>query len=370
LEADEIETDGEARSALKKLFSTTFGIKGRRIPSPWKNDVVCSIILDDNSEYTFSRDVSFNIAGESGSEYSVVVRIKDAAGNVCNAVPIGKTDYSLVISVYDSNGESIINSCSIEHTSFYSNTADMLNSIEGTKGIYSIGQINSFNAYGVIFTITLPSGNKLVKYFGIPICALTINPTIVRYNGPSEIVYNHAGVEPEFNESNVELIGIDDITWSNDLSSLPPSFVLKTNGGASQLTVGNSYFQEWTGPQYYLSAENNANEVVWCQPLLIYQNPYFSSLINEWDNALKIDEANNVIFSSAYIAGSKNNDNKFTGAILGELGKITEDGQKSSSETGLFGYNEGTQIFGFKADGKAFIGPSSGGRILFNGNKG
>lgn len=363
----QIETDGKARGALKELFSTTFGIKGRRISSPWKNDIVCSIILDDNSEYTFSRDVSFNVAGESGSEYSVIVRIKDAAGNVCNAVPKDKADYSLVLSVYDSDGQSITESCGIEYASFYSYMNASLLLTEQKKGVYSIIQIPSFFALGVIFTITLPSGNKIVKYVGVPMCASDINPTIVRYNGPSEIVYNHAGVEPEFNDSNIELIGVNNIDWSGELPTDSGFVLKKTSDDVYQLTVGNSYFQEWTGPIYYLSAKNGTKEV-WRQPLLIYQNPYFSSLINDWDNALKIDNDNNVIFSSAYIAGSKSN-NLFTGAILGELGTVA-DGKKVSSETGLFGYNAGTQVFGFKTDGTAFIGPSSGGRILFNGNKG
>jgi hypothetical protein len=34
---------------------------------------------------------------------------------------------------------------------------------------------------------------------------------------------------------------------------------------------------------------------------------------------------------------------------------------------GLYGYHEGAQSFGFKADGTAFIGKAGGGRIEFNG---
>jgi hypothetical protein len=88
--------------------------------------------------------------------------------------------------------------------------------------------------------------------------------------------------------------------------------------------------------------------------------------------------------ASAYVAGGKNDENEFTGLVMGELGTIapTEDADGNSiyenshqtapspKETGLFGYKEGAQSFGFRSDGTAFIGPSGGGRINFDGNGG
>jgi hypothetical protein len=99
--------------------------------------------------------------------------------------------------------------------------------------------------------------------------------------------------------------------------------------------------------------------------------------------------------ASAYVAGGKNDKNEFTGLVMGQLGTITEtketvatvaEGETTEAtkpnyknshettpiakETGLFGYKEGAQSFGFRSDGTAFIGPSGGGRINFDGNGG
>jgi hypothetical protein len=99
--------------------------------------------------------------------------------------------------------------------------------------------------------------------------------------------------------------------------------------------------------------------------------------------------------ASAYVAGGKNDKNEFTGLVMGQLGTITEtkeaeaivaEGETAEAtkpnyknshettpiakETGLFGYKEGAQSFGFRSDGTAFIGPSGGGRINFDGNGG
>jgi hypothetical protein len=87
--------------------------------------------------------------------------------------------------------------------------------------------------------------------------------------------------------------------------------------------------------------------------------------------------------SSAYVAGGEDDNNKFTGLVMGELGTIAateSQGVKTyanshevapnPTETGLFGYREGAQSFGFRTDGTAFIGESGGGRINFDGNSG
>jgi hypothetical protein len=74
--------------------------------------------------------------------------------------------------------------------------------------------------------------------------------------------------------------------------------------------------------------------------------------------------------SSAYVAGGKDDNNTFTGLVMGELATIKANEEKTVSETGLFGYKQGSQSFGFRTDGTAFIGESGGGRINFDGNGG
>jgi hypothetical protein len=107
---------------------------------------------------------------------------------------------------------------------------------------------------------------------------------------------------------------------------------------------------------------------IWGQPLLIYQNQYASSLLNNWGGELKIDEKNNYLLSAMIGAGKKNKDNTFSGVLMGEVGAKT--GDTSMGTIGLYGVHEGEQSFGLKIDGTMFLGKSSCGQIVFDGNRG
>ena len=69
-------------------------------------------------------------------------------------------------------------------------------------------------------------------------------------------------------------------------------------------------------------------------------------------------------------AGHKEQNNSFTGIIMGDIRK--KDGLREAYTpiSGLFGYNTGAQSFGFQTDGTGFIGKSGTGRIEFNGENG
>lgn len=119
--------------------------------------------------------------------------------------------------------------------------------------------------------------------------------------------------------------------------------------------------------------EKEIETIYWKQPLIIEQNRYESPMINEWDGSFTVDEGNNVIMSAMLGAGKKSEQNKFSGVLMGDL-SITElkDGvrEEKSRMIGLYGFYNGAQSFGFRADGTAFIGTSGSGRIEFNGASG
>jgi len=62
----------------------------------------------------------------------------------------------------------------------------------------------------------------------------------------------------------------------------------------------------------------------------------------------------------------KDNQNRFNGILMGDLRPAFGIGK----ETGLFGFHEGVESFGWKVDGTGFIGKKGHGQILFDGNKG
>jgi hypothetical protein len=87
--------------------------------------------------------------------------------------------------------------------------------------------------------------------------------------------------------------------------------------------------------------------------------------LNEWDGtATTIKDSS--IMSPCIGAGSKDSENNTFSGVL--MGKIKKTGEQQAKH-GLYGFNKGEEVFGFKEDGTAFIGKSSGGRIKFDGNK-
>lgn len=115
-------------------------------------------------------------------------------------------------------------------------------------------------------------------------------------------------------------------------------------------------------------ADDDDSPALWVQPILLMQNQYASSMINDWNGKFKIDEDNGTILSTMVGAGRKNNANQFEGILMGDISGTS--GGDISTGIGLYGYNNGAQSFGFKIDGTAFLGKSGRGRIIFDGNNG
>ena len=97
------------------------------------------------------------------------------------------------------------------------------------------------------------------------------------------------------------------------------------------------------------------------------QNKYGSSMLNKWDGGLTIDEKNGTILASMVGAGIKDENNTFSGVLMGDITQAFEDNHNG---LGLYGFHQNDQSFGFNIDGTAFIGKAGHGRIWFNGNDG
>jgi hypothetical protein len=219
-----------------------------------------------------------------------------------------------------------------------------------------------------------------LEYYPIPLCATGYENKL--YQGPTKVTYDSSGSNQVYNKGIVTILGESGIT-----SSIENNTTLKNAGLLPNLTNGIftpkiTYDKLYETEFVVIEIKNEENSSIWKQPIIIEQNRYFSRIINEWDGKMEINKGSNYILASAYVAGSKDANNTFTGAILGELGTITEQStpktEEGTSETekitviesGLFGYSKGAQTFGFKTDGTAFIGGSEQGRISFDGNGG
>lgn len=129
----------------------------------------------------------------------------------------------------------------------------------------------------------------------------------------------------------------------------------------------------------YTGSGNNKN-YLFHQPVIITQNRFGSSVLNDWDGSLTIDEKNGTILSTMIGAGRKTIQNTFEGVLMGDVavGSNSDIGFEQNNDIGIsnhtglgiYGFHDGAQSFGFNIDGTAFLGKAGRGRIIFNGNNG
>ena len=120
------------------------------------------------------------------------------------------------------------------------------------------------------------------------------------------------------------------------------------------------------GAQCFDEEEN----IIWTQPIVCVKNNYPSGTLNQWTGELVIDEENGYILAPAIAAGKKNDDNTFSGIMMGDWSSTGKgENPAISKQTGVYGFDEGMLSYALMEDGTAFFGRSGYGRIMFDGNK-
>ena len=76
---------------------------------------------------------------------------------------------------------------------------------------------------------------------------------------------------------------------------------------------------------YCVLVASKRNKLLYSQPIIIMQNRYSSSMINKWDESLVLDEENGTILSTMVGAGSKDDQNRFSGVLMGDVRTGTDD---------------------------------------------
>lgn len=122
----------------------------------------------------------------------------------------------------------------------------------------------------------------------------------------------------------------------------------------------------------------NSNEITRIHiPIHLLLNKYGQAAINDWDgNSVSIDKDGcGVILAPQIGAGKKENDNSFTGMLMGQ---VKEAGQ-SNADVGLIGYHQGQRtihisaydgyaIFGKNGPGQIILDPSSSNALIYSNN--
>lgn len=111
-------------------------------------------------------------------------------------------------------------------------------------------------------------------------------------------------------------------------------------------------------------------------PIHFYLNRYGHARLNDWDgNSIKINEEENYILAPQVGAGKKEEDNSFTGVLIGTV----KEADKDKEDVGLMGYghgertifldaNSGKAEFGVAGKGQIIMDPTQGKAIIKSGN--
>lgn len=109
-------------------------------------------------------------------------------------------------------------------------------------------------------------------------------------------------------------------------------------------------------------------------PIHFMLNRYELAHLNDWDgNSIKIDDNEGYILAPQMGAGKKEQDNSFTGVLMGEVKKL------NYSNVGLFGYNKGQRSFflnskngstilGSKENSQIIMDPSASRALIYSSN--
>lgn len=397
----------------------SYKIKNLYLETNVNNTINCLLYRKGNGiTYTASTTMTFGTTGTAGTDYTFVIESED--GNEVYTAEDGK-NLKFVARLYDYNDEPVEWGNQTIKWSWATDTIhafSFVNDIvEGTRIELSPNDNSNENDYRYnilkanVTTKTkyktktpklddngnyLDSNNAIIKpdkngeidktaivwieaeveqnvsmdaYYSIPV------RTAPEYyiSGATSVWYDSAGTNPSYAKDKYEIFGIKgnispvwEVVYADSSAVAYYPQIVKVNGDYL-LRPKNMYIQDIPNTIAIRCFDSITKALLWVQPLIIRQDKYSSSLLNQWDGSLTIDEKNGTILSTMVGAGKKEIDNTFSGVLMGD---VQTAANMNATGIGLYGFNHGEQSFNFSVDGTAFIGKAGRGRIMFDGNNG
>lgn len=189
---------------------------------------------------------------------------------------------------------------------------------------------------------------KVIIYYNYPISYTSnvLESLKLETNIPKFIQYESDGTTPSYKYAEL-YAKVNEEDKISGTTSYSTSLVNISNIKEKYYLLLASNFLYSAGSAALKIPIDNNNYIVYT--IMMYRNTYGLSEINGWDGTqMKIDEQGNYLLAAMVGAGNKDNDNKFSGMVMGEL---------SSGEIGLFGYGKGERAFFLDANtGAAYFG--------------
>lgn len=383
----------------------TFNIKDILDFTATNNTIKCKVYdIASNASLSIEKALFFNTATICGTPYSIFIDWTETAKvnnntvfyNRPSAITWGETSlWEFDVKVFDENQESVaINAIS---TSWY-NTFDRGYKYSPDKYYKIFTQDrkcylevsdpeNVLDAYFSVLEFEISIGTQtLIKRMPIPVRKYRSCTELK--GGADRIYYNSAGLYPTYAKSsyqvNNSVVNNDTKEWAivvagkdgifyNDSKvdgTASPILKIEKNYNYPMFTTDISLEPPWgydfnTPIAVVCFSGTQRNERVWVQPLLIQNNQYEYSFLNEWDGSTKIDVNNDMILTAMLGVGKKSNENLFSGVVIGGLSAKKENGIPQETQ-GIYGFNEGIQTFKFLTDGTAQIGTEDSNCVKFH----
>ena len=334
------------------------------------NTIKCEV-TKSKTKYTYIKEFTFGQAGTTGTDYTFVLDILGGK----TGISLTNQTMQVIAQLYDYNNKLVdIDGKTLKWEILNNNNCLEVRTGETNKETQKeiALLVNSFdNIQAPILKVTLTDFGdyELVAYLGIPI---KCNDDFKYILGATTIWYDSMGSPTYYRNPyqiyNKEGLVDKDVTWEVKNFTDKEDAYSHTLDKNYRLRALNFYIED-ACQNIAIIAKNSNNEILWQQAIVSTQNKYPSSTLNKWDGSLKIDEKENYILSAQIAAGRKNNDNSFSGVMLGAWDQQKNEGVITRT-TGLYGFDYGEMTYAFKDDGTAFIGKSGKGRISFDGNEG
>ena len=348
--------------------SPQYKIASYYTPNKSNNTITCEYCLNSRV-YTTEKEFTFGPAGTMGTDQTLVI---DFVGdiNAVNKADEADNNINIEIQLYDNqNIAQEIPDGGVQWAWYYNSDLDndtikfpfVIEGKTNRQITFTKDQFDIDSLYILQATV-----GDLTTYFPIPIQSGGYS----FIKGPTQVIYQADG-EPAYSREAYAL-------YSGNTDTLTKSWVkickttdenkLRYTGTIDEKTHKlkplSIYVKD--APIYGVQAKSGTT-TLWTQPILVLQNQWPNGVINKWDGkSLVLDEANSTILAAALSAGKKNDDNTFSGVMIGDWSN--QDVEASiTEETGLYGFHHGAMSYAFKEDGTAFIGKSSMARINFNG---
>ena len=232
---------------------------------------------------------------------------------------------------------------------------------------------------------------EYIIYATIPIVTI-VNDNNVQYNldidqnfGYNEVVYNRDGCMPRYDNINKNF----KINFISNYNTLVPSkckWLIIGHAGIKAVGSNYQYIQVKNlkitevfesndniivEPIYKFNGSSATNAILFIYensyvhiPIDMHLNRYGLAMLNEWDGtSIEINDNGGYILSPQVGAGSKDNENKFTGVLMGQAKEASQRGM----HTGIFGFFKGEKTFGLHSDnGIAVFGKAGSSQIIID----